>query len=107
MEKDKGQKPEYMMIYLYSTCGMDSAFTETEKPVCRYCDEPAGMKLIPKEKASPVFIEKRLKALTHCMPANFQAAFSSMPREVHQSLLFSVVRISFRISSSLIAGFAP
>ncbi len=80
-EKDRGQHAEYMMIYVCSTCGLDSAFTETEKPVCRYCDEPTEMKLISKEKITPELIEKRLKASTERMLSNLQSAFESMTVE--------------------------
>jgi len=77
----KKKKPRFMMIYRCASCGMDSGFTEKEKPVCRYCDVKKDMTLISKKEITPEVMAERLKELSDRMFSNLRSAFESMTEE--------------------------
>jgi len=77
----KEMPPKFMMIYLCSSCGLESGYTENDKPVCRYCDATTSMKLISKQELTPEVMAARLKKVTDNMLFNLQSAFESMTED--------------------------
>jgi len=77
----KEMKPKFMMIYLCSSCGLESGYTENDKPVCRYCETKTRMELISKQELSPQVMAARLKTVTDNMLSNLVSAFESMTEE--------------------------
>lgn len=75
------KKPEFMMIYKCSSCGMDSGMTEGEQPVCHYCDKETTIELISKQKITPELMAERLKLLSERMFNNLKMAFENMSEE--------------------------
>ena len=77
----KEMPPKFMMIYLCSSCGLESGCTEKDKPFCYYCNARTSMKLISKKELTPEVMAARLKKVTDSMLSNIQSAFETMTEE--------------------------
>src|SRR5438309_5212923 len=79
------KKPKYMMVYRCLNCGLDSGYTENEKPVCRHCEDRQEMKLISRKEITAKVMSDRLNELSERMYSNLQSAFEKMTDEDKQS----------------------
>ena len=70
-----------MIVYLCTSCGLESGYTEQDRPECRYCETKTTMTLVSKQELSPEVMAARLKTVTDNMMANLVSAFESMTDE--------------------------
>jgi len=78
MEK---QKPEFMIVYKCEACGLESGYTELDKPKCRFCEGNGTMTIVSKQELTAEVMAARLKAVTDSMMKNMEMAFDSMTEE--------------------------
>jgi hypothetical protein len=78
MAREK-QKPQFMIVYKCTACGMESGFTELDKPMCRFCDATDGLEMVSKQELTPEVMAARLKAVTDNMMNNLESAFQALP----------------------------
>jgi hypothetical protein len=79
------KKAKYILVYSCQTCGMESGYTELDKPLCRYCDKETVLSVVSKEKLTIEAIAKRLEASADNMMKNLRGAYDSMPEELKKN----------------------
>lgn len=77
----KSDRPQFLLTYLCTQCGMEGGFSDQQTPVCRYCDEPAKMTLVSKDPITPELLAARLKASTDRMMAALEGAYDALQKE--------------------------
>lgn len=78
---DSPPKHKFMITYLCSKCGIDSALTDAQKPRCFYCEAKTGLKEIKRQKISPQVMAERLKLVTDRMMEALQRAHAINKRD--------------------------
>lgn len=73
-----------MITYICPKCGFDFARTEAEKPVCFYCDNTQGHKIVSKKKLTPEVIAERLRITSNRMMENLKKAWEVRPKEIRE-----------------------
>src|SRR5580693_7668504 len=81
----KNQKPKFMLVYRCHVCGMESGYTEQDKPKCRYCNKKTIMTIVSKEKLTIEAIVKRMKASADNMMNALKGAYDTMPEEMKKN----------------------
>jgi hypothetical protein len=81
----KKKKPKYILVYSCQICGLESGYTELDKPLCRYCDIETPLTLVSKENISIEAITKRLKASADNMMNALKGAYNTMPEELKEN----------------------
>ena len=76
------KKPKYILVYSCQICGIESGYTELDKPLCRYCDKETPLTLVSKEKLTIEAIAKRLSAVADNLTLNLKKGYDSIPEEL-------------------------
>jgi hypothetical protein len=76
------KQPKYIIVYCCQTCGIESGYTELDKPLCRYCDKVTPLTLLSKEKITIEAISKRLSYVADNLTKNLKMGYDSLPEEL-------------------------
>ena len=79
--KDLNRKPQFLVTYLCSSCGMESGLADIEEPQCHYCDATTGLTVISNERITPEIMAARLKKSTDNMMHALERAYELLPKD--------------------------
>jgi len=79
------KKPKYILVYCCQICGIESGYTELDKPCCRYCNKETPLTLILKNELTIENISKRLTAVADNLMNTLKEGYDSMPEELKKN----------------------